>query len=313
VVIRFVGAGLLGVVAYLGPLGCKAVNRDPSDPCTATGSNPCTEQHRNVCVNEDGNARCLCNAGFIARPSGVCEEVSSINCPSHAGDSAEPDDCMSRAKQLAPGDDPRSQTIEPVGDYDFFTFEGTARHVYIVTVTSTGSLLPRIDAFDQGGVWLGADERTGTAQLALKARATAPLLARISQSPIDPSVASGGYTISLGTTGLEDYGDVPADASSITATPSGQAPSTTYGKFEFPADEDWFVFSGVSGQYYRLTFDSAYALPYVSLYLASDLNAPLWTARQPITDFDLPANGTVYLALYPPPEGGGSYGFTLTR
>ncbi|MBI3185798.1 MAG: hypothetical protein HYZ28_26980 [Myxococcales bacterium] len=294
-------------------VGCVIQKPPPADPCNLGGKSPCTELGRTRCVNEDGNARCLCGEGLVARPSGACEPIGSTNCPEHAGDTAEPDDCMARAKPVKIGDAPRSQTVDPIGDYDFFTFDGTAKHVYVVTVKPEGALLPRADLFDQGGVWLASDERTGKAQLAVKARATAPHYFRVSQSPLDPSVAVAGYTMTFATTGLEDHGDGPQEATAIAATVYGQAESAINGRFEYTGDQDWFSFSGTTGQNYRLSLDTSKAAPpLVSLYAGGKTDVPKWTAQQGTIDFDLQANETVYLVLYGQKELG-SYSFTFVR
>src|SRR5262249_22948674 len=155
------------------------------------------EPNRNQCVAENGAARCLCNPGFVARPSGACEQITASNCPEHAGDPAEPDDCMSRAKAIATTEQPRSQSIDPIGDYDFLKLDAQANNVYNVTVKSSGSLLPRIDVFDQGGVWLSGIDSPATAVLSFKARYAGPHFLRIAHSPFDPSVATGPYTVAV--------------------------------------------------------------------------------------------------------------------
>ena len=50
----------------------------------------------------------------------------------------------------------------------------------------------------------------------------------------------------------------------------------------------------------------------MSLYTASDLTHPKWTAQQSTTDFDLATAETAYLALYGPSEPA-TYAFTFTR
>jgi len=64
----------------------KKADDNPCDP------NPCNQAHRSVCVEEAGEARCLCDEGFITRPNGACEAVGPSNCAEHGGDAAEPDD-----------------------------------------------------------------------------------------------------------------------------------------------------------------------------------------------------------------------------
>ena len=304
---------VLLAASFFALAGCVIQQAPPSDPCHPSGKSPCTEPDRTLCVIENGNARCLCNAGFIARPSGACEPVSAGNCPEHQGDGAEPDDCMARARAMAPSDNPRNQSIDPVGDYDFVAFNGTARFVYVITAKAQGALFPRLDVYDQAGLWLATDERTGQAQLAMKAPATAPFYVRVSQSPVDPSVATGGYTLTLASSGQEDHGDGPSEATPITAAVSPQTPTATVGRFEVPGDQDWFSFAGATNQAYRVTFDGAKgAPPLTALYTASSLTKPKWTAQQPIIDFDVLANETAYLAIYAPTDLG-SYAFMFTR
>src|SRR5258708_6630736 len=112
---------------------CVVNQSKPSNPCLVNGQSPCKDPNRTQCVNENGAARCLCDQGFIARPSGACEAVSASNCPEHAGDSAEPDDCIAKAKPMVPGDPSRTQTIDPIGDYDFVSFTAAAKNIYTVT------------------------------------------------------------------------------------------------------------------------------------------------------------------------------------
>lgn len=299
------------IALALGGCTCQSVRPHVQDPC-ADGTNPCTEPNRSLCVDEGGVPRCLCNAGFVPRPSGACEPVGAANCPEHPGDGAEPDDCLSRARPLRTTDAPRTQTIEPVGDYDFFRFDATAGHVYVVTVKPQGSLMPRLDLFDQGGVWLSADERTDQAQLAVKARATAPHFFRVSQSPIDPSVATGGYTVSLATSGQEDHGDGPDQATAITAETSLDTAPKVVGRFEYPGDQDWFSFPASGTQIYRITFDTNGDPPPVAIYGGGNTTSPTWTAHQSIVEFELP-DGTGFLQLYLPPGELGGYGFQFTR
>ncbi|MFL5321702.1 MAG: hypothetical protein ACJ790_18715, partial [Myxococcaceae bacterium] len=168
-------------------LACTVKSRPPPDPCAP---NPCTDANKTTCVVENATARCLCAQGFVARPSGACEAVTAANCPQHPGDSAEPDDCMTAAKPIKTTDQPRSQTIEPVGDYDFVQLTAENNFVYNVTVKAAGSpVLPRIDAFDQGGVWLSGIDGPGIAVLSFKAHYAGPHFLRVSHSPLDPSVA----------------------------------------------------------------------------------------------------------------------------
>src|SRR4051812_7961441 len=107
--------------------GCKSKNHSLDDPCSPDAPNPCDQTNRNLCVNEAGQPRCLCNAGFLPRPSGQCEPVDGNNCPEHPGDSAEPDDCLARAQLISTNNGgPKQQSIEPPGDYDYFNFSVTA-------------------------------------------------------------------------------------------------------------------------------------------------------------------------------------------
>ncbi|HZH04995.1 MAG TPA: calcium-binding EGF-like domain-containing protein [Myxococcaceae bacterium] len=300
---RMVCAAALGALALAG-CSSGSTRSNLCDP------NPCSEENKGQCVEEGGAARCLCDSGYLTRPEGVCEPVSESNCPEHGGDAAEPDECQARARALPVGEEARSQAIEPVGDYDFFRFEGTANAVYAArAVKGEGSLRPRLDLFDQGGVLLAAAEGQPAAQLGFKTVTTAPYFLRVSHSPVDASVGRGGYALTLAGSGTDDHGDGPNAATAISPIAAGQADTLRYGRLDFPGDQDWFRFGANTGQAYRLAFDGAATVPTASLYLASNLNQPLFTAQQTVIDFDVPSNDTAYLAFYGPAEG--SYGFQL--
>ena len=78
------------LIALAAASGCVVKEVPETNPCDP---NPCTEANKARCEVVEDEAVCLCNAGFVTRPSGACEPVSDANCPSHSGDSAEPDDC----------------------------------------------------------------------------------------------------------------------------------------------------------------------------------------------------------------------------
>jgi hypothetical protein len=290
--------------------GAACIVHKPDDtPCDP---NPCTQANRGTCVSEAGEARCLCDAGFLARPNGTCEPVGPSNCAEHAGDAAEPDDCLARAQPISSGQPARQQSIDPIGDYDFFQFSATARHVYTLNVRGEGALMPRVDVFDQGGVWLAAAEAPGRVELFFKARVTAPHFARVSHSPVDPSVAVGGYSLTFNSLGAEDHGDFAEDATRLTPDPFNTTnPSSTYGRFEYPRDEDWFTFTAARSRGYRLSFDPTRTVPAVAVYLGSDLRQPLFTAQNPTVDFSVPADGTAFIVIYSPQGAEGSYAFNF--
>jgi hypothetical protein len=299
---------LLILVAALHGTAC-IVHGSDTTPCDP---NPCTQDHRGVCVDEAGEARCLCDTGFLARPSGACEPVGPSNCAEHAGDTSEPDDCQARAHPLSSGGPSLQQTIEPVGDYDFFQFNASARTVYSVTVKAEGSLMPRLDVFDQGGVWLTAAEAPGRVDLAFKARVSSPHFARVSHSPVDPSVAVGNYTLSFTSLGEEDHGDFAEEATHISPeSASTSTPGSTYGRFEYPRDEDWFSFSGDRNRTYHLAFDTSRAIPAVAVFAGANLHQALFTAQTANIQFTAPANDTFFIVLDPPQSGEGSYAFNF--
>ncbi len=288
----------------------KGGDDTPCDP------NPCTQANRGVCVAEAGEARCLCDTGFIARPSGACELVSASNCAEHAGDAAEPDDCSARARPLPSSGPSVHQTIDPVGDYDFFQFNASARDVYALSVTAEGSLMPRVDVFDQGGVWLTSAERPGRVELFFKARVSSPHFARVSHSPVDPSVATGGYSLSFKSLGQEDHGDFAEEATSISPDPTNTtSPRSVFGRFEYPLDEDWFTFSGSQGRTYRVLFEAPPVAPRVvpamAVFAGSNLRQPLFTFQSANAVFTLPASGTFFIATAPPQSTEGSYAFNF--
>jgi hypothetical protein len=299
---------LLVLVSALHGAACVVQGSD-DNPCDP---NPCSQANRGLCVAEAGEARCLCDAGFIARPSGACEPVSASNCAEHAGDAAEPDDCQARARLLSGGAPSVRQSIDPIGDYDFFQFNTSARDVYSVSVTADSPLMPRVDVFDQGGVWVTAAEAPGRVDLFFKARVSTPHFARVSHSPVDPSVATGGYTLSFKSLGQEDHGDFADDATSISPDPAGTtSPNSIFGRFEYPRDEDWFTFRGDQGRDYRLLFDPSRVVPAVAVFAGNNLRQPLFTSLSANVSFTLPANDTVFIVLDPPQGAEGSYAFNF--
>lgn len=302
------------LLATITVAGCEC---KPSKPANACEPNPCNQPNKNACVDEDGDARCLCNPHFVLRPSGVCEELSLSNCPEHGGDNAEPDDCMARARPMLATDQPRSQSVSPIGDYDFIKVDATNRHVYSVTVKGEGSLLPRIDIFDQGGEWLTATDEVGQAQLNYKARYAGLHFVRVAHSPFDPSVATGNYTLSLTSLGAEDHGDGPSEATSISATvfnPNTTPPSIN-GRFETKDDQDWFSFSASTSTTYTVAFNPERLVPVMALYDDSDTRTPLWTNQQATSPFSVTSSGRYYLVMYPPqtPGNTSAYDFQFTR
>jgi hypothetical protein len=300
---------LFVLVSAIHGTACVVTGGDdtPCDP------NPCTQANRSICVSEGGNARCLCDEGFITRPSGTCELVSASNCAEHAGDAAEPDDCFVRARPLSSGTLGR-QTIEPAGDYDFFQFSTSARELYSISVTADGSLMPRVDVFDQGGVWLTSAEKPGRVDHFFKARVSAPHFARVSHSPVDPSVGTGGYTLTFKSLGQEDHGDFAEEATSISPDPAGStSPESIFGRFEYPSDEDWFTFRGDQGRTYRVLFDDgpSRTVPAMAVFAGSNLRQPLFTFQTSNAFFTLPSTGTFFIATAPPQGTEGSYAFNF--
>lgn len=306
---------LVLLVSALQGAGCVVQNTDdaPCDP------NPCNQANRGVCVEEAGEARCLCDAGFISRPSGACEAVSASNCPEHFGDAAEPDDCQARAHVVS-ANASLQQTIEPTGDYDFFQFSAAARELYSINVrVDGGALMPRVDVFDQGGVWLAAGEAPSRTDFVFRANTSSLYYARISHSPVDPSVGTGGYTVSFKSLGLDDHANAPDGATALSADPlNTSSPRSTSGGFEYSRDEDWFRFDGTAGRTYRVLFDPGTAstprlVPAATVYTGSNLRQPLAASQGSELLFTLPVSGTIFLILAPPASatGPGSYAFNF--
>ncbi|MFP2928468.1 trypsin inhibitor-like cysteine-rich domain-containing protein [Pyxidicoccus sp. 3LG] len=296
-------APLLALAAVLATTGCVVGDDEP-----LCGPSTCREPHRTQCVVEGDEARCLCDPGYVSRPSGACEPVSEANCADHAGDAAEPDDCQARARLLVPDGRPHLQSIDPIGDLDFFRFEAREGRIYSVTVVPEGSsLLPRVDAFDQGGAWLDSVDGRPRVDMTFKTPTTAPYFLRVSHSPLDISAATGPYVLTFTELGEDDHGDGPDRSTRLVPDPL----DPVFGRFEFRGDEDWFEFSASTTRTYRLDFDggSGRALPVVEVYLASDLRQPLLSRRNPTVEFTVPANGTAFLVLYLPNGEQGSYAF----
>lgn len=287
---------------------------NPPQPANPCDPNPCNQPNRTQCVAEEGQARCLCDPGLISRPSGACEPLSAANCPEHPGDSAEPDDCMARARLISADNRPFTQSIEPAGDYDFVRVDGTRPRLYTVTVRPEGSLLPRVDVFDQTGRWLNAGDMGQRPPLTFtfKAYATAPYYVRVSHSPLDPSVGTGTYSFTLADVGPEDHGDGAGEATNIVADRFNASQIPTYtGRLELARDADWFAFPAQSGITYRLSFNPNALLPTVALFTRADTQRPFFLGRGSILTFDVPAGGTTYLVFYSPDNEVGPYNFTL--
>lgn len=299
-------AAVLGTACLIDTTPTPA--KDPCDP------NPCTQQGKTSCVNEEGNARCLCEPGTVARPSGACEPVTAANCPEHEGDTSEPDDCLSRSTTLTLSTQ-RQQSIEPIGDYDFFKLDATLRHVYTVTVEpSTGSLMPRVDVFDQAGVWQTSQDGRPKAQVSFKARATAPYFVRMSHSPMDPSPATGAYALSVASLGLEDHGDSSAEATNITADLSTTtSPAIRSGKLEFGQDVDWFALPATQGYTYRIDFDTTRYVPTLAGFTRENVKDPFLTIRNSFVEIKAASTTTLYLVMYSPQGDTGSYMFKVAR
>lgn len=279
------------LAALLGP-GCVAQGPNPNptpvkDPCDP---NPCTQGAKTTCANENGVARCLCAPGTVQRPNGACEPLSVLNCPEHLGDASEPDDCLARAVVLAPtGTSSRQQSIEPVGDYDFFRVEGSARNVYTVTVKpGEGSVLPRVDVFDQAGLWLASQDGQPQVQLGFKARAAAPYYVRVSHSPKDASAAIGLYTLALSAPVQDDYGDTSDAATALTVNAgSASSPVATSGVLEYGQDEDWFSFPTKTKSLYRVEFNTASPnlVPTLTVFTKEDVKNPLLVTPNAYVEF----------------------------
>ncbi|MCP3142476.1 hypothetical protein [Pyxidicoccus xibeiensis] len=300
-------ASLLALAAALVTSACVVDSGGDTPVC---GPSTCREPNRGQCVIEADEARCLCDPGYVARPSGACERVSEANCAEHPGDGAEPDDCQARARPLVPDGRPHPQSIDPIGDLDFFRFEGRAGRIYAVTVVPEGgSLLPRVDAFDQGGAWLDSVDGRPRVDMSFKTPTTAPYFLRVSHSPLDISAATGPYVLTFTELGEDDHGDEPDFATSLVPDPT----DSVFGRFEYRGDEDWFEFSALSGRSYRLHFDGASSrvLPVVEVYLSSDLRRPLFSRRNPTVEFTVPSSGTAFVVLYMPDGSQGSYAYNF--
>ena len=299
------------LVSALSGAGCVVGESNPNAACEP---NPCREANRTTCVVELKEARCLCDAGFIARPSGACEPVSASNCAEHGGDTFEPDDCLARAQPLASNSGTRQQTIDPAGDYDFFQFSAAARELFSISVrVDGGALMPRVDVFDQGGEWLAAGEDPGRTDFFFRADVASIYFARVSHSPVDPSVGTGGYSLSFNSLGEEDHGDFAEDATRLTPEFFETTnPASHYGRFEYPRDTDWFTFSASSSREYRLSFEAGTRIvPAVAVYSGSNLNQPLFTDQNATVYFSVPAGGTAFVVVYSPNNSEGSYAFNF--
>lgn len=304
-------------LAALLAAGCAYVPPEPPGP-NPCDPNPCAQAHRTVCSNQAGLPVCLCDPGYLPRPAGGCEAVTEANCPTHAGDSAEPDDCLANARAIAAGEAARSQSVDPVGDYDFFALTTSAANVYLATASPAGSLAPRIDLFDASGGHVSSAEYSaalGFARLGFRADYGGVYYLRVSHSPLDPSVGSGGYSFFVGSGGVDEYGNTRLSAAAIAAVQAGQANAAHAGAFQYDADEDWLAFSATASVQFTVSFDPGQVVPQMEIYTdAGDL--PLAVVRQAAASMifsaaQLGSTNKVYLRLLSPP-GGGSYQFDLT-
>ena len=307
--------GLLCLAPLLAP-GCLVQPVEPPPVKNPCEPNPCATGDKTVCANDNGTALCLCRAGTVQRPNGSCEPVSAANCPEHPGDTAEPDDCLPRAAAL-PVNTSREQGISPVGDYDFFRIDATARDVHTVTVKpGTGALLPRVDVFDQSGKWLASQDGAPQVQVGFKARATAPYYVRVSHSPLDPTAATGPYTLTLGAPVQDDHGDTWDAPTSVTVRPGGTTASVVNGRLEYGLDEDWFTFPVSAGQtrpLYRIDFNQTNRiLPTVAIYTAKNERNLLQTARGGFIEFTADT-AQFYLVMYSVSGQTGDYSFTVSE
>ncbi|HEX8823611.1 MAG TPA: hypothetical protein VF794_27055, partial [Archangium sp.] len=297
----------------LGTTGCMLdTNSNDPDPCDP---NPCTQSGKTTCASENGKAVCLCAPGTVPRPSGVCETVSAANCAEHPGDTSEPDDCLSRAAALTADGRQRQQSIDPIGDYDFFKLDGLARELYSVTVEPGGSLMPRVDVFDQQGVWQGSQDGRPKAQLIFKARATAPYYVRMSHSPYDASAATGPYALTLSSLGQDDYGDNSTEATSLTPTivdSSGSTVPYRNGNIQYSEDEDWIAIAATQGTTYRIEFEPNRLIPAVAAFTREDTKQPFLTIRNSWVELKAATTTTLYVDFYSPTGAEtGAFGFRV--
>ncbi|OJH38096.1 hypothetical protein [Cystobacter ferrugineus] len=287
---------------------------DTSQPTPAKNPcepNPCTQANKTTCANDNGQAVCLCSQGTLPRPNGTCEAVTNANCPEHPGDSAEPDDCIARAAPLdATGT--RTQGIEPVGDYDFFRIDATARNVYVLTVTpGQGALLPRVDVFDHEGKWIRAKDGNPGVQVGFKARVGAPYTVRVSHSPRDPSPATGPYTLQLAPPVQDDHGDTPQEATGLVPAPAGTSATIHSGRIEYGQDEDYFSFPVVLNATYRIEFDTTRTVPTLAAFIRENVKDPFLTVQNSYVEFRAASSTTVFIDLYSANETPGAYAFRV--
>jgi hypothetical protein len=307
----------VAVAVLLFSTSCEPLppNDDPCDP------NPCLDPQRSQCIQDGAEARCACNEGLVPRPNGTCEAVTAANCPEHAGDSAEPDDCASKSQPLTLGATAVARTLEPVGDYDFFSFTAQSGNVYQLTVNAvSGAVYPRIDLFDaiqKHFDFVEYDSESAKAELGFRADASTKYYARVMHSPLDPSVATGGYSVLVADLGPDDHGNTKTSATPLNPVPPGDPGSEHTGILQYTRDTDWFVFSATSTSVYRVEFEPTQLVPRVEVYTDANFTLPAYVAEQAVFDLvfrseDLTASGKVYLALHER-QTGGAYKFKLTR
>lgn len=298
--------------------GCRFTPRPDPDPCVP---NPCTDAHRGVCL-KDGPDRfqCACDEGFVQRPSGVCEAITVANCPEHPGDGAEPDDCLSKAKPFALDEQVRTQTIAPVGDYDYFRIEAAAKRIYAIGVNAEGSpVYPRLDLFDPTGRWQDSVEyptapddpgyhQRPTLFFKNRGLAAAPFHVRMMHSPRDPSVGTGAYSIQLTSPGVDDHADTLEEGPMRIASEPVNSPSLTVhgGVLEYPLDRDLFLFQARASVTYAIDYrgETPPGPPAVAVYPVEGFATalPVVRGQARTVTFTVPAAGDYVLVVTMHPQ-----------
>ncbi|HEX8439434.1 hypothetical protein, partial [Archangium sp.] len=163
-------------------------------------------------------------------------------------------------------------------------------------------------------VWMLSQDGRPKAQAAFKARATAPYYVRVSHSPVDPSAATGAYSLNVVSLGQDDYGDTSGEATTLVPDVVGtQNPTNRTGNLQYAQDEDWIALAVTQGTRYRIEFDTSRFVPALAGFTRENTKEPFLTARNSPVEIVAATTTTLYIAFYAPNGETGGFGFRVLR
>jgi hypothetical protein len=236
---------------------------------TPCNPNPCTTPNKTDCSVSGGLPVCSCVPGYVPEGEG-CKPEPTVTCAGEhtTGDSFEPDECPALARAIGTsGAQNEPHTLSPAGDEDWFKIAGAAGHLYEISAAGAAGVRLDVDLYAADGTTVLASDHSGleTVGLIHKAAAAGDLFVRVRAFG---GGAGGGYSISIGDLGVDDFADEPALATVLTA-PSGTPAS---GAFQFGGDRDVVKIPLSAGRSYR--FEAAWAAALSTSALRLELIAP---------------------------------------